>query len=34
MITTGDIIIGDQDDPSDLAQKFERLFKPLLDAGS
>jgi hypothetical protein len=33
VITTGDNIIGDQDDPSDLAEKFERPFGPLLDAG-
>jgi hypothetical protein len=33
VITTGDNIIGDQDDPSDLAEKFERPFRPLLDAG-
>ncbi|MGB2717204.1 MAG: metallophosphoesterase [Vicinamibacterales bacterium] len=33
VITTGDNIIGDQDDPSDLAEKFERPFLPLLDAG-
>ena len=26
VITTGDNIIGDQDDPSDLAEKFERPF--------
>jgi hypothetical protein len=30
VITTGDNIIGDQDDPSDLAEKFERPFVPLL----
>ena len=30
VITTGDNIIGDQDDPSDLAEKFERPFGPLL----
>ena len=33
VLTTGDNIIGDQDDPSDLAEKFERPFRPLLDAG-
>ena len=33
VITPGDNIIGDQDDPSDLAEKFERPFRPLLDAG-
>ena len=33
VITTGDNIIGDQNDPSDLAKKFERPFGPLLDAG-
>ena len=33
VITTGDNIIGDQDDPSDLSEKFERPFRALLDAG-
>ena len=33
VITTGDNIIGDQDDSSDLAEKFERPFGPLLEAG-
>ena len=33
VITTGDNIVGDQDDPADLAEKFERPFRPLLDAG-
>lgn len=33
VLTTGDNIIGDQDDPSELGEKFERPFKPLLDAG-
>jgi predicted phosphodiesterase len=33
VIMTGDNIIGDQDDPSDLAEKFERPFAPLLAAG-
>ena len=33
VITTGDNVIGDQDDPSDLAEKFEHPFGPLLDAG-
>jgi 3',5'-cyclic AMP phosphodiesterase CpdA len=33
VITTGDNIIGDQDDPSAVAEKFERRFRPLLDAG-
>lgn len=33
VITTGDNIIGDQDDPSDLAEKFERPFGPLLETG-
>jgi hypothetical protein len=32
VIMTGDNIIGDQDDPSDLTEKFEP-FGPLLDAG-
>ena len=33
MITTGDNVIGDQDDPSDLVEKFERPFGPLLGGG-
>ena len=33
VVTTGDNIIGDQDDPSDLTEKFARPFGPLLDAG-
>jgi 3',5'-cyclic AMP phosphodiesterase CpdA len=33
VITTGDNIIGDQDDSSDLAEKFERPFGPLIQAG-
>jgi hypothetical protein len=33
VITTGDNIIGDQDDPSDLTEKFARPFGPLLEAG-
>ena len=33
VLTTGDNILGDQDDPSDLARKFERPFGPLLQAG-
>lgn len=33
VITAGDNIIGDQDDPADLAEKFERPFRPLLDTG-
>src|SRR5688572_13667585 len=33
VLATGDNIIRDQDDPSDLAEKFERPFRPLLDAG-
>lgn len=33
VITTGDNIIGDQDDPGDFAAKFEQPFRPLLNAG-
>ena len=33
VITTGDNIIGDQDDSSDLVEKFERPFGPLVQAG-
>ena len=33
VITTGDNLVGDQDDPADVAQKFERPFAALLDAG-
>ena len=33
VVTTGDNIIGDQDDAPDLADKFEIPFKPLLEAG-
>lgn len=33
VITTGDNIIGDQDDPADFAEKFERPFQALLGAG-
>jgi hypothetical protein len=32
VITTGDNIIGSQDDPADFAEKFERPFQALLDA--
>jgi 3',5'-cyclic AMP phosphodiesterase CpdA len=32
VVTTGDNIIGDQDDSADLADKFEMPFRPLLDA--
>jgi hypothetical protein len=33
VITTGDNIVGDQDDPGDFAEKFERPFRAVLDAG-
>jgi len=33
VITTGDNIIGSQDDPADFAEKFERPFQTLLGAG-
>jgi 3',5'-cyclic AMP phosphodiesterase CpdA len=33
VITTGDNIIGSQDDPADFAEKFERPFHTLLAAG-
>jgi 3',5'-cyclic AMP phosphodiesterase CpdA len=33
VVTTGDNIVGDQDDPLDLADKFEIPFKPLLESG-
>jgi hypothetical protein len=33
VITTGDNVIGDQDDPADLVEKFERPFRGLLGAG-
>ena len=33
VLTTGDNIVGDQDDSSDLAEKFERPFGPLVQAG-
>lgn len=33
VITTGDNIIGRQDGPADFAEKFERPFAPLLQAG-
>lgn len=33
VITTGDNILGDQDDPEDFAEKFERPFQSLLGAG-
>ena len=33
VITTGDNILGDQDEPADFAEKFERPFQPLLAAG-
>ncbi|HET7696641.1 MAG TPA: metallophosphoesterase [Vicinamibacterales bacterium] len=33
VITTGDNIIGSQDDPADFAEKFERPFEALLAAG-
>ena len=33
VITTGDNIIGDQDDPEDFAEKFELPFQSLLGAG-
>jgi 3',5'-cyclic AMP phosphodiesterase CpdA len=33
VITTGDNILGRQDRPADFAQKFERPFQPLLQAG-
>ena len=33
VITTGDNIIGSQDDPADFANKFERPFRAVLDAG-
>ena len=33
VITTGDNIIGSQDDPADFADKFERPFRAVLDAG-
>jgi predicted phosphodiesterase len=33
VITTGDNIIGSQDGPADFAEKFERPFRALLDAG-
>ena len=32
VITTGDNIMGDQDDPADFAEKFERPFQVLLGA--
>lgn len=32
VITTGDNIIGSQDDPEDFVEKFEQPFQPLLDA--
>ena len=33
VITTGDNIIGDQGDPADFAEKFERPFRALLRDG-
>ena len=33
VITTGDNIMGDQDDPVDFAAKFEQPFRALLDVG-
>lgn len=33
VITTGDNMVGDQDDPADVAEKFERPFQALLNAG-
>jgi hypothetical protein len=33
VITTGDNMVGDQDDPADVADKFERPFQALLNAG-
>jgi 3',5'-cyclic AMP phosphodiesterase CpdA len=33
VITTGDNILGAQDDPADFAEKFERPFQALLGAG-
>jgi 3',5'-cyclic AMP phosphodiesterase CpdA len=33
VITTGDNIMGDQDDPGDLAEKFEQPFQALLKGG-
>ena len=33
VITTGDNMVGDQDDPGDFAEKFERPFQALLEAG-
>jgi 3',5'-cyclic AMP phosphodiesterase CpdA len=33
VVTTGDNLVGDQDDPEDLAEKFERPFRALLNAG-
>lgn len=33
VITTGDNMVGDQDDPADFAAKFERPFEALLSAG-
>ena len=33
VITTGDNLVGDQDDPKDVAEKFERPFQALLNAG-
>ncbi|HEU4927878.1 MAG TPA: metallophosphoesterase [Vicinamibacterales bacterium] len=33
VITTGDNIIGGQDDPADFAEKFQRPFETLLQAG-
>lgn len=33
VVTTGDNIVGDQDDAHDLADKFEIPFRPLLETG-
>jgi len=33
VVTTGDNIVGDQDDARDLADKFEIPFRPLLETG-
>ena len=33
VVTTGDNVIGDQDDAHDLANKFEIPFRPLLESG-
>ena len=33
VVTTGDNIVGDQDDARDLADKFEIPFRPLIDTG-